>query len=843
MTIVGKPVFVQYPTPRRQSLFSVIDRSIRAVASEAKSIEDNKQFAASNANMLYPPTPFSKLIEIQGKFGFVRDIIEKKVDHALTPLVLKSQSDKPDAKQEEKARRFLKTGGRIRDDKGRVKNISLRDLFKCALMDRVGLGPGAVEVARQIERGEPAKLKHIPAHTCRQLCSGLWAQPQKIQRPDLSAFDDRTVYFQPYGDKVVRDENGKLVRWNMIDSLTAKPTDSFPNAANEIKVFHTYSALSPYYGLPDFYGATENLEIIEKNLNQLNDRLGRPMPNQIILVDSDGATDPDTGEDLRVRELSDLFSSMMKTGKAGALIVPIVRNELNVPGIEIKEVNSGLNIEQSERSLFNNLKLVLMTMGTPASVANIAFQGIGGLTADTGQWQIKSWRESELSPLRDDVIEFINELFEEMGITDWRAEFTPMEEVSTVNTLNQAQTDEIDIRSGVKDVDECRDGRGLMKRSQPASSLEKSGPSQQSTSDETAASSAPGGSEESAPVTQPSESADQSTERSPRPSCRNEQRTPTTESQSGLSAEQWQELADEKRQDQAELAAALLASVLLLPGIEFDLSTADAVIAEVADKIVAAGADNIPAILKKYRPRLEKAFGTKLSDVELAEVAGAAKEHWALVVRERWLGTHQSIASLVDRVGSDDAEQLAAEAENWEGNSFKKRLVLAEGAALALQELQLSTLQTTESIAREATDRPVDRLHKVATEKAGEAQPEELVEWRTHSLQPCEDCIDLEAGNPYKPSELTNRPGDGQTRCRHNCYCVIVPIGTEVKGQTEVEAEAHLAELRDAANERARTARAMVELFNEHPEKYGSALRKYADGLLAEFKAKAEGKA
>ena len=80
----------------RNPVFRAVDDSMKNVSAEAKSIENGTAFASGNDKAHEPPIPFSQLITVQGMFGFVRDILEKKVDHAITPIVLVAQSDEPD---------------------------------------------------------------------------------------------------------------------------------------------------------------------------------------------------------------------------------------------------------------------------------------------------------------------------------------------------------------------------------------------------------------------------------------------------------------------------------------------------------------------------------------------------------------------------------------------------------------------------------------------------------------------------------------------------------------------------------------------------------------------------
>lgn len=789
----------------RAAVYRAIDASTESMAAEAKSIEDGKRFAGKNDKFHDPPIPFSQLLTLKSRFGFVRDVIDKKVDHAITELALGAQADEPNMKQRETAQHFLDTAG---------GELSLREVFKRAMSDRLSMGPGLVETTRIVEGAAPSTLKHAPAYTFRKGLNGLWAQAVRIQREDLTGYDDRKIWFQPFGSddkgKVVRKPDGKIKLWRFVDPNTGQPMpsgftkDRFVQSANELKVFYGYDSCSPQYGLPDFYGAISYLEIIELITDRFNNRLRRTIPAQLLLVDSDGLNGE--GVDPSVEKLEQILNDIADKGKADVGIFGVKPGEGNRKGIDTVDLSSGLKPEELERIFILAVKMVLVTMGTPASVANMVFEKIGAINADTGQWQMKNWRDTELEPMRTSITDFLNALMRELGITDWAVEFTPMQKAPEDKKLD-SERDEIDIRSGVKTAAEVREERRLSKAAtdegrkdddkktkskadaeKPGSEsgLDKEGdePTEDATTE--------GKAERTAPVVHTRAAADD---------------------REGLSEDEWAKLDQDLDKERSKMAEALLALLILLPGADADLKTIDAAVADIAEQIVTAGAENIPAILAKYRPQIEKAFGVKLSDMDLAELAGAAKESWARVVRERWLGTQHSVDRLIESIGSEDPEALAAAAEKLEGKSFKKRLLVAAGVVLAIKKLEESMKHSAQSIAREATSRPAERMQKAATLKMEEEHPERLVEWRTRSYKPCPDCIELEASTAggVRPSELKNTPGDGQTYCRFNCHCTIVRVGAYVRQQTEEEAELHQHDLYEAAKERKRKAKEEAE--------------------------------
>jgi hypothetical protein len=49
----------------------------------------------------------------------------------------------------------------------------------------------------------------------------------------------------------------------------------------------------------------------------------------------------------------------------------------------------------------------------------------------------------------------------------------------------------------------------------------------------------------------------------------------------------------------------------------------------------------------------------------------------------------------------------------------------------------------------------------------------EIIYWNLHPAEHCGDCLSLAGGSPYKPKDLNNVPGDGNTQCRGNCKCTI----------------------------------------------------------------------
>jgi hypothetical protein len=49
----------------------------------------------------------------------------------------------------------------------------------------------------------------------------------------------------------------------------------------------------------------------------------------------------------------------------------------------------------------------------------------------------------------------------------------------------------------------------------------------------------------------------------------------------------------------------------------------------------------------------------------------------------------------------------------------------------------------------------------------------EVIYWNLHPAEHCGDCLSLAGGSPYKPKDLGQVPGDGNTQCRGNCQCTL----------------------------------------------------------------------
>lgn len=49
----------------------------------------------------------------------------------------------------------------------------------------------------------------------------------------------------------------------------------------------------------------------------------------------------------------------------------------------------------------------------------------------------------------------------------------------------------------------------------------------------------------------------------------------------------------------------------------------------------------------------------------------------------------------------------------------------------------------------------------------------EKIYWNLNPAEHCGDCLTLAGGSPYKPNELSQVPGDGNTQCRGNCRCTL----------------------------------------------------------------------
>lgn len=108
---------------------------------------------------------------------------------------------------------------------------------------------------------------------------------------------------------------------------------------------------------------------------------------------------------------------------------------------------------------------------------------------------------------------------------------------------------------------------------------------------------------------------------------------------------------------------------------------------------------------------------------------------------------------------------LAAESSTGPMKSFEKRLITIEKSILR----------------REASATEIDEYLKVA-------EPNELWQWITISVNPCPDC-EIRAGVilPFPEWQDQGLPGDGHTICRSSCMCKLLPYSVSEELFPEVK--------------------------------------------------------
>jgi len=84
-------------------------------------------------------------------------------------------------------------------------------------------------------------------------------------------------------------------------------------------------------------------------------------------------------------------------------------------------------------------------------------------------------------------------------------------------------------------------------------------------------------------------------------------------------------------------------------------------------------------------------------------------------------------------------------------------------------DIQAGTVSEAQALARinqygRATQQSYWREYKLVSE---------IVYWNLHPAEHCGDCLSLAGGSPYKPEDLSQVPGDGNTQCRGNCHCTL----------------------------------------------------------------------
>lgn len=759
-----------------------------------------------------PPVDPEDLLDDIATFGIVRAAIEVTVNRVVGNLVLKPLISNPSREQGEIARYFYENAG---------GELRLEDLLWRWLYDALGIGWGLLEPLRDAY-GWPVPLNHVSPIDFRRLKNLDWVQilsstteqvhDEKTGKTQSKTTVDAT-YFQNYGRKWHIADDGSPV-WDLVD-LRGNPLGSFTmprlveESANEVLMLSGYTIDSPYYGVAQHYGARWYLiKVLEKIVDDIANRLDRPFAANIVLVDGTDTLDEEGTEDKNTKTIRMFMQNIAHQGTRDNIVVTInpypYKDGGKADGVRVIKMESEL--PSGTHELLQEVdRRVARATGTPQHVLGYA-QKTGNLNAESGRYYVQEWYRNKVIPLRRRIENKLRMLLRDMGVKDWGLFFEPFEDTAA-DRLEDARRDHIYIGDSVLSSDEVRKERGY--QDAETGEAKPKGEKAEVKAKETETQ-PKGGSKEAGGLKETPPGKGEAKEAQPSQEPQ-ETETRAAADEPELGADEWRKLYEDLDADRGDFAEKLILLLVLLPRGVKAPAEFDRAVARVADKIVSAGEREIMQSLRRHQHKLEQAFGVKLSAEDLEQIAADAKARWAEVVQERWLGTHLSAEEL-GRQARARGITVEALAKELEGKSMTKRILAAGGALAVGEAMQESMKLVAKSAAREATERPIQDLFKKAAVVGAAAAVAQglkpgLVDWRVRSLNPCQDCMDLEAQNPWDPRRLPTRPGAGDTACRHNCRCVIVPHGTPVDVESEEVFDARMAEQKETNKERAKKRR------------------------------------
>jgi len=174
-------------------------------------------------------------------------------------------------------------------------------------------------------------------------------------------------------------------------------------------------------------------------------------------------------------------------------------------------------------------------------------------------------------------------------------------------------------------------------------------------------------------------------------------------------------------------------------------------------RFASGSAEEAFAGLQVYRREFSDLVGSVRSGLLTAE--GATRSAEALMARSYEQAYRQGLASLgVERFTDFDRKYLAAAVRN-------------EGRFAAQFFRDVATGQGVIPYGERAAyyGRGYDSMYRVGQVQA--APWETDIYWRLGTAEHCQDCIALEAANPFTKATLPIVPGAGGTQCLFNCGC------------------------------------------------------------------------
>jgi len=314
--------------------------------------------------------------------------------------------------------------------------IPFLEMLNRMTLDLETTGNGYIEVARNV-KGYPAALYHVDVTTIRV---------REDHEGYLQKKDNKTVYFQNFGDKIVLDDTGKITKRNFIDPKTGKEKNSLgiQQSANEIIHFKYYKPGNQYYGGPDYISALKPI-IGSGNAEDYNIQFfeNNAIPQYAILV---------KGAKLSA-ELKSLIEMYFRTeirGKAHKTLI------LSIPHKNVELEFKPLSVETKEGSFekYRNecRDRILVAHGVPPHRVGII--ETASLGSGTGEAQNETYKRSILEP-RQRIIEAKFDIVNQLGfgIKGWLFKF---DDIDFKDQKNQAEIAKIYKDMGAMTIDEVR---------------------------------------------------------------------------------------------------------------------------------------------------------------------------------------------------------------------------------------------------------------------------------------------------------------------------------------------------------------------------------------------------
>lgn len=283
--------------------------------------------------------------------------------------------------------------------------------------DWEALGYGVMELIRQGDKtdGEPDKLIHIPAHTCRRHKDGVRVLQQR---------GTQKVWFKIYGYE------------NDVDYKTG---DTYPlgsvapeRRANEVFWGINYTPRSTLYGLPDIAPAIGTIsgDFSRREFNRkFFDNFGVPAYAVWITGNFEqGEIDEETGESELAKAVKDKLAELPKNPHS-TLVMTLPSTEGEKSDIEVEFQPLATEVKDASFRLYrkDNRDETIVAHGVPPY--RIGIYETGALAGNLGKEATEIYKRSIVEPRQQAIETLINTYIiqKEYGINDWEWELAEID--------------------------------------------------------------------------------------------------------------------------------------------------------------------------------------------------------------------------------------------------------------------------------------------------------------------------------------------------------------------------------------------------------------------------------